>query len=265
MNKISYTSGGMAFFVDILQFLVSGIGDSFKGILTNWGSPVGCFVVSGCVVTITGPTGGYYTYTWTPGYIAYNGEILPVAAGSITNVPISMPSVHGVYWTYAESVANNQATRVGVLIYGANTDVNHSGTLPLMPWNALTLDSLLLSKITSQDQGWQNVSSFLNSWGNAGTISINGFSIVTEPIAYRKDLFGVVWIKGIAQNASTSNTNAIFQLPVGYRPANDRIFFGSISSASGTPPIIIKVGADGNVFLLTANMTAYLDGISFKL
>lgn len=263
MNKISYTSGGMALYVDILQFLVTGIADSFKGILMNWGSPAGCYIVSGCVVTITGPTGGNYTYTWTAGYISYNGEILPVASGSITNVPASMPSAHGVYWTCSESVANNQSTRVGVLIYGANTDINHSGTLPLMHWDAVTLDINILNKILSgfpaQEEAWHLLASgdFQNSWANYP--SGGGYDV--EPVGFKKDLFGTIWLKGMTMNTGVSNSNTIFNLPVGYRPNHDRSFccvFGGVA-------IEIKIAANGNVNLPNSYTMASFDGISFKI
>ncbi len=247
-------NAGLNLFNDDLAFIDASIRDSFVGIISAWGvAPTDSFRISGCSIAVNGNI-----YSWTDGYIALNGEILKVVAGSVT-LPNLLQYGYGVYWKLSISndpsgyVRQSQDTyelRRGVLYYGdINTNPNY------MPWNALYLKDKVLNSLTGTDlinkinlaaEGWQTPL-LLNSWVNYA----NG----GEPCGYNKDITGTIFLKGWAY-ANGSNTTAIFNLPTGYRPVNDRHFLGNT----------IKIDSSGNVFLTNASTAlAYLDGISFKI
>lgn len=84
----------------------------------------------------------------------------------------------------------------------------------------------------------------------------NGWTAGTAP-RFIKDLDGVVQITGLVSSGSGS----IFTLPVGFRPAQARIFV----LAQGTNTATIEVGSNGELNLITAvaSTNISLDGIRF--
>lgn len=92
---------------------------------------------------------------------------------------------------------------------------------------------------------------FLNAWVN--------FNAAWEPAGYTIDPYGTVHLKGTVANGVAAA--AIFNLPVGYRPALNNMFsvvannaFGRLDVESGGD-VILRVGAVGFV---------NLSGVSFK-
>lgn len=88
-----------------------------------------------------------------------------------------------------------------------------------------------------QPGSWQTPT-LLSGWSNYGS----GYA----PVAYRKDLEGIVWLRGVITNASTPSAGSnIFVLPTGYRPANNHVF----CALSGGPDTLgrVDVYSDGSV------------------
>lgn len=84
-----------------------------------------------------------------------------------------------------------------------------------------------------------------------------------QPVGYYKDSSGRVFLRGLLERASASST-AIFQLPIGYRPAKTTIF---VIMANGNAARL-DISSGGNVSVNTAvSATWYvyfsLDGVSF--
>jgi hypothetical protein len=75
---------------------------------------------------------------------------------------------------------------------------------------------------------------FLNSW-----VSVAGF-----PVAFRKDELGNVHIRGTAQTGSYST--AVFNLPLGYRPAVNLSWLANANPTSAVP-IVQVIAATGAV------------------
>ena len=251
MNRLkTEITGGFNLFGDDLAFIDASIRDSFFGLLSAFGiTPETSFIVSGCEISQVG-----LTYSWTGGYIAFQGDILKVIAGSVT-VPGSIPSGSGLYWgmdiSYDSAGVVRQSTntyevRHGKLVYGVYPvdiyDVAH-----YMPWNATTLASLLINstvvvaKLNALNEDWHEVSSFPSGWANN-----SGW----ETIGYRKDVFGIVHLKGDALKGSATD-NIIFILPVAYRPAKKKRY-GNIT-----------IDTDGSITSTDSNTT--LEGINFKI
>jgi hypothetical protein len=94
---------------------------------------------------------------------------------------------------------------------------------------------------------------FLNSWTNLGT--------TFEAAGYYIDHFGVVHLQG---NITGSNTSPIFNLPAGFRPSEQHIFF---TIAQGEAVARIDVLANGDVQKpIPSPGSGYLalNGVSFR-
>ena len=102
--------------------------------------------------------------------------------------------------------------------------------------------------------GTAGAAPFTNSWHALG----GGWA----PPAYWKDEDGIVHLEGVGAGGTLGA--AMFPLPPGYRPNQDRIFPVVSSSTFGA----VQITAGGNVIPLavgTATNAAYsLDGISFR-
>lgn len=90
---------------------------------------------------------------------------------------------------------------------------------------------------------------------------LNGW---TGVIAYYKDEFGVVHIKGYA-SAGTINTN-VFILPTGNRPPEQRAFNGTTSGLTVNSSSKITVDRTGEVIIVSSPTgSAFLDVVSFRV
>lgn len=80
---------------------------------------------------------------------------------------------------------------------------------------------------------------------------------------YRKDRYGVVWLRGIVK--AGTNATAAFQLPAGYRPKDEKVYISNTHSVPG----LIEVNVSGEVVIsdITAGASkewTYLDNIIFS-
>lgn len=88
-----------------------------------------------------------------------------------------------------------------------------------------------------------------NSW-----VADSGYTV-----AFRKDAFGRVWLKGTVKNGILNAV--LFTLPVGYRPLQNVFFVANSSYALGVGHIL----TDGSVTLFSGNASQFsIDGISFS-
>jgi len=93
---------------------------------------------------------------------------------------------------------------------------------------------------------------FANSWVN--------FGAPTESTSYFKDPFGIVHLRGAAKSGTVGA--AIFTLPAGYRPANQRYFAVISNSLFG----YLYVNSSGNVVLSSgSNASVTFDGVHFDV
>jgi len=95
----------------------------------------------------------------------------------------------------------------------------------------------------------------LNSWINYG----GGYN----PAGYFKDSFGIVHLRGTVKSGTIGQ--AIFTLPVGYRPAYKEILITISHDGANEKLSRCDVQADGNVVSCFGSNTYYsLDGITFR-
>lgn len=98
------------------------------------------------------------------------------------------------------------------------------------------------------------IPTFENNWVNYDTDNYS-------PAKYYKDQFGVVHLQGMVKSGGLPS--AIFTLPEGYRPLQNRLF----PVASGGYFGQIAVFTDGQVFFFVGYTNPYvsLEGISFRV
>jgi hypothetical protein len=95
------------------------------------------------------------------------------------------------------------------------------------------------------------------------TPSAGWTTVTNQTIAYWKDGFGVVHLKGAASFGSGSGP--VFILPAGFRPAFQKLFMAGGLGAT-TSPVVVIVNADGTVFIdntAGAFASGYLEGVTF--
>jgi len=239
MNKLKTTdNGGFPFVLDDIRWIDNSVRDAFKGLVSGLGITASTsFKISGCVVSKVGSV-----YSWTEGYICLMGEILKVEAGSVTTPMQPWQQNYGLYWQLDVSydISGNKIfesgisydtyeIRKGKLVYGIfPTDQNNQ--IDYMPHNAEYLHSKLIKlcsssellSIISANELKEKLINSEEAW--KGATLLNGYSNQGSPFAivsYKKDILNVVHIKGLATKA-TPDYLPIFNLPEGYRPAEER-------------------------------------------
>ena len=158
--------------------------------------------------------------------------------------------------TFPNSIMNADA---GI----ATTEVGSFGSIHVSSFGIFTgatsEDNLVIRRNTNAegalaagaDENWHVVDSpggssgepkFQNTWvHNGGT---------HPPISFRRDIEGRVWFVGVAVGGTIGLGNAIFYLPVGYRP----IHTVNLASLDGTSAFSrIRVLADGEVSMSVDN------------
>ncbi len=239
MNKLKTTdNGGFPFVLDDIRWIDNAVRESFKGLVSSLGiTATESFKISGCVVSNVGSV-----YSWTGGYICLMGEIMKVEAGSVTTPMQPWQQNYGLYWQldviydatgvkiFESGISyDTYEIRKGKLVYGVYP-TSQNGGIDYMPHNAKYMHTKLLELLTSQEILSKIITSelsekLLNSeenWKKA--ILLNNYSNQGSPFAevsYKKDMLNMIHIKGLATKA-TPDYMAIFNLPIGYRPAEER-------------------------------------------
>lgn len=134
---------------------------------------------------------------------------------------------------------------------GLIAQIQNSGTT-----KGLDIDYQGLVRLTTQATAIQPASLWTSvtpgvGWGTSQTI------------AYWKDPFGVVHLKGAA--SFTSGANPVFTLPAGFRPSLQKLF-AAAGLGAATTPVAVVVNADGTVFINNTSAAAasgFLEGVTF--
>lgn len=118
-------------------------------------------------------------------------------------------------------------------------------------------DVQTLSNKTITAEAWIAVSSFGADWTGVG-------------VAYMKDPFGFVHLKGYCYTNTSAATDLLFTLPSGYIPSQDLLYLSAHSTALGAGRVILEMttGHIHSVEIYSGSVmsTAYamLDGITFR-
>ena len=169
------------------------------------------------------------------------------SAIAASGVIIKKPSQLG------KNVVTSKAVKNGSLS-GADIKLSSVGTVPAASNAGHATVADKANSIPSAE-GWHEVGApgepgFQNGWNNLGA--------PFQTMAFFKDLFGVVHLKG-SITAGISPT--VFTLPAGYRPAGRS---GYAVLGGGTNIGRVAVDGDGTVQMLTGTQPFGLDGISFR-
>lgn len=117
------------------------------------------------------------------------------------------------------------------------------------------LDGAVTAAKIETQQTWQ-APTLLNSWANYGS----GYN----DVGYYKDSLGRVHFKGLIKNGTTAAGTVLFNLPVGYRPAQNYILNGR---KTGGADCEIRANSDGTVTIGDGGAAAgwtCLDGLNFR-
>jgi hypothetical protein len=178
-----------------------------------------------------------------------------------------------------KQIKNNAVTAAKIkngAISGAKVQ---NGSLTGIQVNASTLGTVPSAQTAqaanslAAPEAWHEVGAsgqpeFLNSWQNL-KLSLGAFP---ETVAFYKDQEGVVHLRGEA--VSGAEGSIIFELPAGYRPANDRFIRVPVSCVgTGCPKDVgsvailgpgTKSGADGAVISPVEASSVFFDGVTFR-
>lgn len=260
-NPIGLTSLGAA---DLSSLFVSG-GDLYfidsqanQVRLTAAGGVAG---TPGSISGLAGPAGVTYNATsklFT--FTSASGFAAALSAG-----PLSISDA---------SVANGKAVTIGVpAALGANYALTLPATLPASGTKFLTVTSTgAIGDAFDVDNTTLQISSNLISvriLTPTAIIPVAGYSVFNNA-AYWKDVLGHVHMKGgaLVTSAIGSTTAILFNLPAGFRPADQRVFAVGQTGESG--PVLerqISVAANGDVrvtgYGTSAAASGFLDDVVF--
>jgi hypothetical protein len=90
------------------------------------------------------------------------------------------------------------------------------------------------------------------------------FGAPAEAAGHRKTPWGEVQLRGTIKGGTTTNGTVLFNLPAGYRPANERRF---PAMQGGASVCLIYVSSNGDVLIngLTNNAYLSLDSVRFEV
>lgn len=92
MNKLQFNEGGQPLHLDDLEFLQDATVSPLQSLITSWGN---C-ILGGCEITYDKTT---HAHHWTSGYIAYQGSVYRVSAGTIDQVD----QADTFYWLFSKT------------------------------------------------------------------------------------------------------------------------------------------------------------------
>jgi hypothetical protein len=193
------------------------------------------------VVTTTTPTAPLPNASLsTPNQVVFTWPTAPGATGYTFQYQANGT---GGAWTTAFTNSNTTTYTVTGnhtdVIYGRVSATNSAGTSSYSSNVSLTIP---LWATPVMQNGWID-------YGGAFTTA-----------GYTKTSSGMVMLKGLIKAGTASSTTALFQLPVGYRPAYNFIYQNDTNSVAGR----VDIYKDGTVrFQIGSNAWFSLDNISF--
>jgi len=132
---------------------------------------------------------------------------------------------------------------------GGITAINITSTCTDIRVGANTYNATIATKINDSGNGTMGVvktPTLLNSWVT---------NSATEIPTFYKDLSGTVFINGVVKSGTTTFGTAIFQLPGGFRPANNILSSQFSNNGTSNIPAYIGVDGDGKVYVGQAGNT----------
>jgi hypothetical protein len=198
--------------------------------------------------------------------ITANQDVL-ILCNNTTNITVTLPPASTQYKKITiKKTANNTNT---VTIQRAGSDTIED---PSNPLTTPTATSYVLATVdssvtyVSSGNTWRCADLYITpeawiaptlsgSWTNFG----GGF----QTIAYRR-VGDIVYLKGLAKNASLTVPSTIFTLPAGYRPPSDTIF-PSVSEDVFGSVRITSVGVVSGFVAKDTDSWVTLDGISLRI
>lgn len=257
MNIIKTTDlGGFPFEMDDLRFMINGIQEAFKGVLSGIGGYDNGATgkLSGCKDNGSGVV--------SPGFLAINGEVLyypggswpPITPGPGKSLHFKLESIFdsGGLETFENGSSHDTwEIRRAVLVYEVA-----SGPVVIHDDQR----AVYLGESTPLYQ-----SSLSNSWADQ-----NG-----ENVSYLKSSTSLLSLIGAAFGPLANKNNTIFTLPVDFRPAlTKQIPINVLESPSlAFKPQMLLIGSNGDIKLDPAYTSAltdttvkvYFDGITVRI
>ena len=102
MNKLQFNEGGQPLHLDDLEFLQDATVSPLQSLITSWGN---C-ILGGCEITYDKTT---HAHHWTSGYIAYQGSVYRVSAGTIDQVD----QADTFFWLFSRTETASKAFEDG--------------------------------------------------------------------------------------------------------------------------------------------------------
>ena len=260
MNRLKTIGedGGMPVELEDLEWQDAAIREAFFGLISAFGiTAAESFKLSGCVVTKVGND-----YHCSEGYICLSGEVMKVLEHDIT-VGFGQIALFTADISYDASgnetfedtsIHSSYEIRRAKLIGGGL-----SSPQVAMYYEASTIIQVIQKKLNAIETPWHLVGGndepgFAPGWANSG-----GTDAV---VAFKKDAFNNVYLKGVATNPSTGH-GLLFALPVGYRPLEAFTFY---SAYSAQQLAVFSVQTNGDVWINSLNTeNINLSGVIFKI
>jgi hypothetical protein len=173
---------------------------------------------------------------------------------SIITVGSSMPVTHAGHWVREElfcrlKEGDASARTLQLQISGGGTGANQQIEIDEVRCQYLGSPWYEVGDTTYFTENYEAIPGFSGAWANYTT---------TSKVAFRKDQFGRVELKGFA--ATGAIPSAMFTLPLGFRPAELLSFAVDSTSAYGN----ITISTAGVVSVIVGNnFQVSLNGISF--
>jgi len=220
MNKLKTdNTGGWPLELDDMDFAEAAVREAFYGLMSAFGiAPQDSFIISGCA-----PDSGNYD----AGYICLNGEILKVV-GAVIPTPgggeVLYWDLDITYDTAGREQFENSSTND---TYQIRRGKLKSATLTADTYMPFEADTLAEKLATLAIEQIPNVQDPEHTVGDGATglgttfLGSDPWTSYNVAVKFFKDINGVVHLSGNVLVPTVAGTQ-IFQLPVGYRPAQDR-------------------------------------------